>query len=41
LVCRTINHGIGDYLDRHGLASVSALTGSLALNSPDSACHGG
>jgi len=41
LVCRTINHGIGDYLDRHGLASVSALTGSLTLNSPDSACHGG
>ncbi len=41
LVCQTINHGIGDYLDRHGLASVSALTGSLTLNSPDSACHGG
>jgi dihydroorotate dehydrogenase (NAD+) catalytic subunit len=41
LVCQTINHGIGDYLDRHGLASVSALIGSLTLNSPDSACHGG
>jgi dihydroorotate dehydrogenase (NAD+) catalytic subunit len=41
LVCRTINAGLGDYLDRHGLASVSALTGSLTLNSPDTACHGG
>jgi dihydroorotate dehydrogenase (NAD+) catalytic subunit len=41
LVCRTINTGIADYLDRHGMASVSELTGSLTLNSPDSACHGG
>ncbi len=41
LVCRTINTGITDYLDRHGMASVSELTGSLTLNSPDSACHGG
>ncbi len=41
LVCRTINTGIADYLDRHAIASVSELTGSLTLNSPDSACHGG
>lgn len=41
LVCKTINTGIADYLDRHGMASVSELTGSLTLNSPDSACHGG
>lgn len=41
LVCRTINTGIADYLDRHGMASVSELTGSLTLNSPESACHGG
>ncbi|MBT8122031.1 MAG: dihydroorotate dehydrogenase [Gammaproteobacteria bacterium] len=41
LVCHTINKGIADYLDRHGMASVSELTGSLTLNSPDSACHGG
>ncbi|HSG11910.1 MAG TPA: dihydroorotate dehydrogenase [Gammaproteobacteria bacterium] len=41
LVCRTINAGIADYLDRHAMASVSELTGSLTLNSPDSACHGG
>jgi dihydroorotate dehydrogenase (NAD+) catalytic subunit len=41
LACRSINQGISDYLDRHGLASVSALTGSLTLNRPDSACHGG
>jgi dihydroorotate dehydrogenase (NAD+) catalytic subunit len=41
LLCNTINQGIRDYLDRHGLASVSALTGSLTLNGPDSACNGG
>jgi dihydroorotate dehydrogenase (NAD+) catalytic subunit len=41
LVCRTINTGIADYLDRHGIASVSELSGSLTLNAPDSACHGG
>ena len=41
LVCRRINAGILDYLDRHDLASVGELTGSLALNSPDSACYGG
>lgn len=41
LVCRSINQGIRDYLNRHGLATVSELTGSLTLNSPDSACYGG
>lgn len=29
LVCRVINAGITEYLDRHGLDSVSRLTGSL------------
>ncbi|MBT8116962.1 MAG: dihydroorotate dehydrogenase [Gammaproteobacteria bacterium] len=41
LVCLAINTEITDYLDRHGIASVSELTGSLTLNAPDSACHGG
>ncbi len=31
LVCRSVNDGIRDYLARHGLASVSELTGSLVL----------
>jgi dihydroorotate dehydrogenase (NAD+) catalytic subunit len=31
LVCRKINAGIADYLERHDLASVSALTGTLEL----------
>lgn len=30
LVCRTINRGILDYMSRHGLPSVSAITGALA-----------
>jgi dihydroorotate dehydrogenase (NAD+) catalytic subunit len=29
LVCRKINHGIRDYLARHGFASVADLTGTL------------
>ncbi len=29
LVCTKINAGIADYLDRHGLSSVSELTGAL------------
>lgn len=33
LVCRTINHGILDYLDRHGLTSVGALPGTLSAAS--------
>ena len=32
LVCPTINRGIVDYLKRHSLPDVSALTGSLALH---------
>ncbi|WP_126452085.1 dihydroorotate dehydrogenase [Sulfuriflexus mobilis] len=32
LACQTINHGILDYLQRHGLNSVGELVGSLSLN---------
>ncbi len=32
LILPRINGGIGDYLDRHGLANVSQLTGSLRLH---------
>ena len=32
LVCRRINRGILEYLERHGLAEVSQITGSLRLN---------
>ncbi len=32
LVCQRINRGILDYLDRHGLARVGQITGSLRLN---------
>ena len=42
LVCNKINRGIVDYLDRHELASVHDLTGSLTLNTPPTApCVGG
>ncbi|MCG6900427.1 MAG: dihydroorotate dehydrogenase, partial [Gammaproteobacteria bacterium] len=42
LVCRKINRGILDYLDRQQLPSVSALTGSLNLNTtPTTPCAGG
>ena len=42
LVCNKINRGIVDYLDRHELASVHDLTGSLTLNTPPTAsCTGG
>lgn len=34
LLLPTINRGICDYLDRHGLADVSRLTGSLRLPEP-------
>jgi dihydroorotate dehydrogenase (NAD+) catalytic subunit len=34
LVCREINAGIVEYLRRHGLASVTELTGTLKLNGP-------
>ena len=32
LVCRKINRGISDYLERHQLASVAQLVGTLQLN---------
>ncbi len=32
LVCREINAGIADYLDRHGIAHVADLSGTLTLN---------
>ena len=42
LVCRKINHGILDYLQRHNLPSTRQLSGSLALNRPAPApCVGG
>ncbi len=42
LVCSKLNKGIVAYLDRHELASVTDLTGSLTLNNPPSAaCAGG
>ena len=34
LVCKKINAGIADYLERHGLASVAQLTGTLQLHQP-------
>ena len=34
LVCTKINDGIRAYLERHGLATVAQLTGTLRLNSP-------
>jgi len=34
LILSKINQGILDYLDRHGLDSVSQLTGALVLNEP-------
>jgi dihydroorotate dehydrogenase (NAD+) catalytic subunit len=42
LICSKLNNGILDYLDRHQLPSVSALTGSLTLNTaPSTPCAGG
>jgi len=38
LVCTRINAGILDYLDRHRLDTVAALTGSLVLHGTSSAC---
>lgn len=36
LVCQKLNRGIQSYLEKHGLANVSELTGSLLLNGPSS-----
>ena len=38
LVCKRINAGILDYLDRHRLDSIAPLTGSLALHGDAGAC---
>ncbi|MGB5538733.1 MAG: dihydroorotate dehydrogenase [Gammaproteobacteria bacterium] len=38
LICARINTGILDYLARHGLDSIAALTGSLALHGSAAAC---
>ncbi len=35
LICNKINQGISDYMLRHGLNSVTELTGSLQLNAPN------
>ena len=41
LICSKINQGIIDYLDRHGLSSVTQLSGCLTLNTPPMApCAG-
>ena len=32
LICKRINQGVADYLERHEMASVSQLTGTLQLN---------
>lgn len=34
MICKKINQGLLDYLDRHNLATVSQLTGALQLNTP-------
>jgi dihydroorotate dehydrogenase (NAD+) catalytic subunit len=36
LICRKINEGIADYLNRHGFATVNDLVGSLELPMPQS-----
>jgi dihydroorotate dehydrogenase (NAD+) catalytic subunit len=42
LVCRKLNHGILDYLQRHNLPSTRQLSGSLSLNHATPApCAGG
>jgi dihydroorotate dehydrogenase (NAD+) catalytic subunit len=40
LLCRSINAGMLDYLDRHGVAHLSDLTGALTLNSAGTARTG-
>jgi dihydroorotate dehydrogenase (NAD+) catalytic subunit len=39
LVCKKVNTGILDYLNRHGLAEVEQLIGSLRLNNLTSSCE--
>ena len=38
LVCPKLNAGIIEYLDRHGIAEIAQLTGSLALNESAVGC---
>jgi dihydroorotate dehydrogenase (NAD+) catalytic subunit len=39
LICRKINEGIADYLNRHGFATVNDIVGSLELpTSPSPVC---
>jgi dihydroorotate dehydrogenase (NAD+) catalytic subunit len=38
LVCKRINSGILDYLQRHRIESLQSLTGSLSLNTDSPAC---
>ncbi len=38
LICKKINDGIIEYLQRHGLSSVKELVGTLQLNSDEVAC---
>lgn len=40
LICPKINAGIMEYMDRHGVANVGQLTGSLVLNAPNQAACG-
>ncbi len=35
LICRKINQGINEYLSKHEISSISELTGSLELNTPN------
>lgn len=37
LICHKINRGLLDYMERHGLSSVSQITGSLRLNDTEAA----
>jgi len=32
LVCKSINDGISNYLENHGLKNINSLVGSLSLN---------
>ena len=32
LVCKSINDGISNYLEKHGLKNINSLVGSLSLN---------
>jgi len=38
LICKTINAGLAAYMQRHGMANIAGLTGSLTLHSDTGAC---